>query len=91
MLICIAFLETRRHTWKEADFRVPVVLLGEDDQHQHQEVEESPVPPVEMAGLLVVLLELPVFVAGAFLDPFPLPEGECLTKSSSRISNSLLP
>ena len=44
-----------------------------------------------MAGLLVVLLELPVFVAGAFLDPFPLPEGECLTKSSSRISNSLLP
>ena len=51
--------------------------LGEDDQHQHQEVEESTVPPKEMAGLLVVLLEVPVFVAGAFLDPFPLPEGEC--------------
>ena len=59
------------------DFRVPVVYLDEDDQHQHQEVEESTVPPKEMAGLLVVLLEVPVFVAGAFLDPFPLPEGEC--------------
>ena len=59
------------------DFRVPVVYLDEDDQHQHQEVEESTVPPKEMAGLLVVLLEVPVFVAGAFLDPFPLHEGEC--------------
>ena len=68
--------------WIETDFRVPVhvvpvVYLGEDDQHQHQEVEVSAVPPIKMAGLLVVLLELPVFVAGAFLDPFPLPEGEC--------------
>ena len=77
MLIWNAFLEARRRTWKETDFRVPVVYLGEDDQHQHQELEESAVPPIEMAGLLVVLLELPVFVAGAFLDPFPLPEGEC--------------
>ena len=79
MLIWNAFLEARRRTWKETDFRVPVVYLGEDNQHQHQhqEVEVSAVPPNEMAGLLVVLLELPVFVAGAFLDPFPLPEGEC--------------
>ena len=64
-------------TWYETDLGVPVVYLDEDDQHQHQEVEESAVPPKEMAGLLVVLLEVPVFVAGAFIDPFPLPEAEC--------------
>ena len=77
MLIWNAFLEARRRTRKETDFRFPVVYLGEDDQRQHQEVEVSAVPPIKMAGLLVVLLELPVFVAGAFLDLFPLPEGEC--------------
>lgn len=53
--------------------KVPVVHHSKDAQH----VGKFADPPLEGVGLLVVVLDLPVFDAAAFLDMFQLSEGEC--------------